>query len=214
MPGCCDARGCDAAFTPRFARRAARRYRRRGLTGAASRLVDLTVSQDVAGATVLEIGGGIGQVHLELLRRGASRATNLELSDSYEEDAAALAAEFGLSGRVQRRTVDVAASPHAVEPADVVVLHRVVCCYPDHERLLTAAADHARRVLVFSYPRPALPVRAVVAAHNAVQALMRREFRAYVHPPDSMRAAVTARGFDVVLAEPGRVWQIAVAARR
>jgi hypothetical protein len=23
-----------------------------------------------------------------------------------------------------------------VEPADVVMLHRVVCCYPDYERLL------------------------------------------------------------------------------
>jgi hypothetical protein len=39
-----------------------------------------------------------------------------------------------------------------VAPADLVILHRVVCCYPDYERLLTAAADHARRALVFSYP--------------------------------------------------------------
>jgi magnesium-protoporphyrin O-methyltransferase len=33
-----------------------------------------------------------------------------------------------------------------------MVLHRVMCCYPDYARLLGAAADHARHALVFSYP--------------------------------------------------------------
>jgi hypothetical protein len=50
--------------------------------------------------------------------------------------------------------------PEAVEPADMVVLHRVVCGYPDYERLLGAAADHARRALVFSYPPRNAPSRA------------------------------------------------------
>ena len=40
--------------------------------------------------------------------------------------------------------LDIARSPEAVAPADVVVLHRVVCCYPDHVALLTAAGEHAR----------------------------------------------------------------------
>jgi hypothetical protein len=59
-----------------------------------------------------------------------------------------------LAGRYQKhgldwRIHDLAADPGAVEPADLVVLHRVVCCYPDYERLLGAAADHARRGLVW-----------------------------------------------------------------
>ena len=44
---------------------------------------------------------------------------------------------------MERRRHDIAVDPAGVEPADVVVLHRVVCCYPDYERLLGAAADHA-----------------------------------------------------------------------
>ena len=45
--------------------------------------------------------------------------------------------------RMTRRQADIATMPDEAEAHDIVVLHRVVCCYPDYERLLTAAADHA-----------------------------------------------------------------------
>ena len=110
---------------------------------------------------MLEIGGGVGEIQLELLRRGAASATNLELSPGYEPEAAALIEEAGVGDRVQRRLVDIAMDPAAVEPADIVVLHRVVCCYPDVAKLLGAAADHARRQLVFSHPPRNMMSRAV-----------------------------------------------------
>ena len=155
-------------FDDRFARRMATRYRKKGLGATAGRLVDLLAASDLRGATVLEIGGGVGEIGLELLRRGAASATTLELSPGYEHAAAALAAEAGLTGRVHRRMVDIATDPGAVEPADIVVLHRVVCCYPDHARLLGAAAEHTRRELAFSFP-PRNPVsRTFLAAQNTL----------------------------------------------
>ena len=129
------------------------RYRKRGLDATARRMVGFLEQQGIEGATVLEIGGGVGEIGLELLRRGAERAVNLELSPAYDAEAARLAAEAGVQGRVERRLHDIAVDPDAIEPADIVVLHRVVCCYPDYERLLGAAAAHARRLLVFSHPR-------------------------------------------------------------
>jgi hypothetical protein len=39
---------------------------------------------------------------------------------------------------------DIAVDPEGMEPADIVVLHRVVCCYSDYERLLASAANIAR----------------------------------------------------------------------
>jgi hypothetical protein len=77
---------------------------------------------------------------------------NLELSSAYDEEARKLLREAGLEGPAQRRLCDTAVDRDGVESADVVVLHRVVCCYPDYERLLGAAAEHARRLVVFSYP--------------------------------------------------------------
>jgi 16S rRNA A1518/A1519 N6-dimethyltransferase RsmA/KsgA/DIM1 with predicted DNA glycosylase/AP lyase activity len=40
------------------------------------------------GASVLEIGGGVGEIQVELLRRGASNVTNPELSAQCEAVAA------------------------------------------------------------------------------------------------------------------------------
>src|SRR5215210_5878891 len=139
--GCCDPRGCDRFFGTRFARRVARRYRKRGLGGTERRMVEFLEREGLEGATVLEVGGGVGELHVELLKRGADRAVNLELSPAYDGEARRLLAEAGLEGRVERRIHDIAVAPDEVEPADVVVLHRVVCCYPDYERLLGAAAE-------------------------------------------------------------------------
>jgi magnesium-protoporphyrin O-methyltransferase len=183
------------------------RYRRRGLDPTARKLVAFLERQGIEGATVLEIGGGVGEIHLELLRRGAERAVNLELSPAYDADAARLAAEAGVQGRVERRMHDIAVDPDAIAPADVVVLHRVVCCYPDYERLLGAAAAHARRLLVFSHPRRNLLSRLIVGVENLGFRLARREFRVFAHPPAAMVAALRERGLEPRFADRGFAWE-------
>jgi 16S rRNA G966 N2-methylase RsmD len=208
MDGCCNRDAYDETFGDRFARRLARRYRRRGLDRTRRRIVEFLSAHGLEGATVLEIGGGIGEVHLELLRRGARLATNLEISTSYEAEAARLLAGSGLGDRVTRRFLDIASEPDQVEPADVVVLHRVVCCYPDYERLLAAAASHARRVLVFSHP-PRTPVtRLSFAFDNLVRRLRRNDFRAFVHPPKAMVAVVESQGMAVRYRRRGLSWTV------
>jgi 2-polyprenyl-3-methyl-5-hydroxy-6-metoxy-1,4-benzoquinol methylase len=213
VAGCCDPHGCGGVFDSRFAGRRAARYRRRGLDRTARRMVDLLEESGIDGATVLEIGGGVGEIHLELLRRGAASATALELSPAYDAEATRLLAEAGLTDRVQRRLADIAAEPDAVEPADIVVLHRVVCCYPDYARLLGAAADHTRRQLVFSHP-PRNPVsRAVVATQNLVLRVSGRKFRVFVHPPAAMLAVLAEHGLQPVPDQSGRLWRVATAIR-
>jgi predicted RNA methylase len=128
----------------------ANRYSKRGLDQTAQTMVEFLRQLGIEGASVLEVGGG-GELQIELLQAGAARAQNLELSPAYQQEAHRLAGQAGLQGRIDWRVHDLAADPGAVAPADLVVLHRVVCCYPDYERLLAAAADHARRALVFSY---------------------------------------------------------------
>jgi 16S rRNA G966 N2-methylase RsmD len=197
-----------------MARRAAKRYRKRGLDKTARQIVGFLQSRGLDGATVLEIGGGVGEIQLELLKRGAQRTVNLELSPAYEQDAARLVQEAGANGRVERRIVDIAVDPAAVEPADVVVLHRVVCCYPDYARLLGTAADHARRLLVFSHP-PRNPIsHAIVATQNLGFRLLRREFRTFAHPPPAMLAVLERHELQRTFTHRGIPWQIAGLERR
>jgi 2-polyprenyl-3-methyl-5-hydroxy-6-metoxy-1,4-benzoquinol methylase len=206
---CCNARGCDDFFGSRFARRMAKRYRRRGLDQTARQIVGFLESRGVGGASVLEIGGGLGEIQLELLKRGATRTTNLELSPAYEGEAIRLARESALERRVERRLHDIAVDPEGVEPADIVVLNRVVCCYPDYERLLAAAADHARRLLVFSHPPRNRLARLVVAIQNAGFRLRGREFRVFTHPPEAMIAVLQQRGLRHTFTHHQRIWRVA-----
>ena len=85
MDECCAAPGAEGyeeVFDDRFARKAARRYRRKGLTATERRIVSFISATGVDDATVLEVGGGVGEIQLELLARGAARTVNLELVGS------------------------------------------------------------------------------------------------------------------------------------
>jgi 16S rRNA G966 N2-methylase RsmD len=208
MSDCCNRTGYQTVFSDRFARRVARIYRKRGLDPTQRRMVSFLTDRGIKDASVLEIGGGVGEMQIELLSRGASEATNLEISRSYETQAAALLGRSGMTDRVRRRFVDIATSPDEVEPADVVVLHRVVCCYPDYERLLSAAASHAKRLLVYSHPPRNLLSRMMIGCENLLRRLRGNDFRAFVHPPAAMIKAAQAQGLSVSYRHRGMPWTI------
>jgi len=172
-------------------------------------MVAFLEARGLEGATVLEVGGGVGEIQIELLERGAARTVNLELSPGYDEVAAQLLRERGLEGRAERRLQDIAVEPGSVEPADVVVLHRVVCCYPDYERLLGAVAEHARHAVVFSYPPRNVLSRAWVAGANLVLRIMRREYRTFAHPPRAMLAVLEQHGLRRTFFGHTLVWRVA-----
>ena len=212
MASCCDPHGYDDVFDVAFARRLAKRYRRNGLDRTAGRMVEALTDRGVDGATVLEIGGGIGDIQIELLKHGAARTVNVELSSAYEADAAELVRAAGLADRAHRRVVNIAATPDVVDSADLVVMHRVVCCYPDYALLLAAAADHARRLLVFSYPPGNIVARLLVGMENLIRRIRRRPFRSFVHDPSRMLAILHDHGLRTSVLHRG-AWQIALAER-
>ena len=180
-------------FSAKQARLDAQRYRKHGVRGTARDLVEL--AGDVSGASILEVGGGVGAIELELLAAGAERATDVELSGEYEEEALKLLAERGLSDRVERRVGDFVAEP--VEPHDVVVMHRVVCCYPDVDALVGTAAASARRRMVLTYPQERWYTRAGIRVINLFMRLNRSDFRTFVHPVARMSAAAGAHGLEL-----------------
>lgn len=212
MSSCCRPEGYAAFFSEKSARRALERYRRRGLDELSRRIVEAVRARGIENATVLEIGGGIGAVDVELIQSGAARATVIELSPEYEDAAADLLREHGLTDRIERRVTDFAADPTA-PAADAVILNRVVCCYPDYESLLGAAADRAQRMLVFSFPRHRLFVRLGFALMNLWFRIRRSDFRGYVHRPSKMLDVGERHGLTTTARKPGMFWEIAALER-
>jgi magnesium-protoporphyrin O-methyltransferase len=215
VAGCCSVpRGYETLFGERSARRDAKRYRRKGLDDTAKVMIDFLRERGLEGRTVLEIGGGVGAIEAEVLRAGADRAVNVELSPYYEETARALWRETGVADRADYVVADVAVDGADVVSADAVVMHRVVCCYPDYDALVGAAADRSRRYLVMSFPRERLLSRAFVGAINFVARLLRWEHRSFVHPVAEIVAAAERRGLSRASESDGLIWRVAALERR
>ena len=210
---CCSPQRYDKAFGRRAARRDARRYRRRGLDGVSRRIADFLRERGVEGASVLEIGGGVGAIQIELLRAGAARTVNLELSPEYEGAAGELLREAGLEEGVERKLGDIVRQTDLAGPADAVVMNRVVCCYPDPDALVGAAAERTRRFLVMSFPRDRRITRTALAVANLGARLMRWDFRAWVHSPAAILAAAERQGLRAAGESRDTFWQVAALER-
>jgi len=189
---CC---ATDQQFDQRTAQADLRRLHRRGPDPATKLL--LTAVQDSPlppQPTLLDIGGGIGTIHHTLLDHGFAHATQIDASQAYLTVAAVEAERRGHVGRVTFAHADFRALAPTTPPADVVTLDRVVCCDPDYAGLLGAAAEHAQRLLAFSYPHARWYTRLVVATMNAWRRLRGHPFRAYIHSPTAMIAVLEGRG--------------------
>jgi magnesium-protoporphyrin O-methyltransferase len=213
VSGCCTPKGYRQIFSERAARNQARTYRRSGLDPTSRQIVDLLKDQGVQGLTLLEVGGGIGAIQIELLKSGLARAVSVELTPTYEESAAELLREAGLLDRVERKVIDFVDAAAEVAAADIVVMNRVVCCYPDLRRLEGAAADHALRTLVMSFPKERWWTKAVVWMANVGMAVTRREFRIFLHPVAKIWATAGSHGLERSVTRTGIFWEIAAMRR-
>jgi magnesium-protoporphyrin O-methyltransferase len=208
---CCTPKGYKRMFSEKSAESRAKRYRRKGLDRTSLRLLQILRQQRLEGRTLLEVGGGIGDLQIELLKAGLDRAVSVELTPTYEQTAAALLREAGLEDRVERRVVDFTAVAGEVDAADIVVLNRVVCCYPDMPRLAGAAADHAREMLVLSFPRQSWWTRATLALGNLL--LRTAQFHVFIHPPARILATAEEHGLTTRQNSIGLFWQVAALER-
>ena len=205
--GCCTPEGYRTVFTARTAERDARRYRRKGLPGTARWLAGQLAADGVRDRSVLDVGGGVGGLTIELLGSGASRATNVEITDTYEGPARELITDAGLDDRIDRVVADFAERPELAPAADIVVLHRVICCHPDGPGLTEAACAHARERVAITIPRGSWWVRLGFAAMNRWLRLRRIPFRGYVHPPAQIAGLAHSRGFRTAHEDRGLLWQ-------
>ena len=206
---CCHRCAASEQFDFRVALKDLQRFRRRGPDPSTRQiLAAIQKRASRTNATLLDIGGGIGAIHHFMLEHGFERATHIDASEAYLSTARDEAKRLGHSDRVQFQLAAFPDEAFSVEDADVVTLDRVVCCDPDYERLLRAAASRARLFLVFSYPRARWVTRLFVALHNYTRRVIGRGFRSFVHPPAAMKAVLENAGMRQTWG--GRTWTWAV----
>jgi magnesium-protoporphyrin O-methyltransferase len=210
MP-CCQGQDFDRMFDARRARKDMRAYRKRGARGATRRLLDaVRASMRERGTpnfTHLDIGGGVGVLQHELARDGAAQTTAVDASRAYLELLREAAGERGYEARQRRIEGDFTQVADRVEPATIVTLDKVICCYPDMMTLVRASARKATLLYGIVIPRDAAWVRAMVGLVNwFLQHVLHWQFRAFAHSHRAIDRVCAEEGLELDRDDPGLFW--------
>jgi 2-polyprenyl-3-methyl-5-hydroxy-6-metoxy-1,4-benzoquinol methylase len=209
MPGnCCEI--TDHAFSEDEAKAELRGYRKQGPPNQTKLILEAIRALGLKNAVLLDIGGGIGAIHHELMEDVAQEATHVDASSAYLKEAKAEAARRGHSERVSFIHADFTDVAADLPQADIVTLDRVVCCYPDFRGLLKAAADHSRKALALTYPRETWYMRFGFIVMNFFQRLRNDPFRVFLHPVAEMDSLIKGEGFERVSLRRLFVWEMAL----
>ena len=206
MSCCCPhARSASRLFSF-AARRYRRRFERRGFERSQQQLMAGLAQAGFDGARVLEIGSGVGHLHQSLVERGAASAVGIDLAPRMIDEARRWAADRGLAERTRYLEGDFMALAPEVPAADVVVLDKVVCCYPDADGLVHRSLEKAGRVYALTYPRDRWYVGLGAALATGAMKLVGSDFRPYVHRPDDVEAWVREAGFRKCYQATTPIW--------
>ena len=209
MPcNCCEI--TDNAFSEEEARADAKNYRKRGPANQTKLILEAVRSTGLKDAALLDIGGGIGTIHHELLKDIAREATHVDASSAYLKEAKEETARRGNTERVKFIHADFTEVASDLPPADIVTLDRVVCCYPDFHGLLKAAADHSRSALALTYPRETWYLRWGLACANFFQRLRKDPFRVFLHSVTEIESLLKNEGFAKTSGKRLFIWEMAL----
>jgi 2-polyprenyl-3-methyl-5-hydroxy-6-metoxy-1,4-benzoquinol methylase len=200
----------DNAFGQEDARADMKNYRKRGPAKQTMLILEAVRSLGLKDSILLDIGGGIGVIHHELLGDVAQQAIHVDASSAYLHAAREEAERRGHTGRVQFIHADFTDVAHELTPADIVTLDRVVCCYPDFRALLSAAAEHSRGALAMTYPRETWYLRIGLRIINFFQRIRNDPFRSYLHPIAEMESLLNQQGFVKTSVHRLFIWEAAL----
>lgn len=214
MVTCRQCEGIERQFGRRTAQWELKQFRKRGPAATTRLLIGALRREGVSDASILDIGAGVGAIYHELLATGARNAVHVDVSPDYLRVAREEAERRGHVARVQFVRGDFVEVAGGLPDADVVTLDRVICCYPDMERLVARSAGKARGLVGAVYPRDSWWMRLAATAVNVFSRLRRSAFRTYVHSPAAIGAVLRRQGFDRRRFARTLAWEVVVYAKR
>jgi len=209
MPcNCCEM--TDNIFNEDSAKSDIKEYRKHGPADQTKLILEAVRSLELKDVALLDVGGGVGTIHHELLKDVAREATHVDASSAYLKEAKEESEKQGNTERVNFIHADFTDVAADLPQADVVTLDRVVCCYPDFRSLLKNASEHSRKAIALTYPREVWYIRVGLGVINFFQRLRRDPFRVFIHPIHEMDELLTKQGFRRSSMKRLFVWEMAL----
>jgi len=135
----------------------------------------------------------------------------LDLSPGMIQLARSLAEEAGVSQQASFERDDGAMAD--LPSSDIVVLDKVLCCYPDAIALLDNSSSAARRYYVLALPDDRRGATRFLRLFLPLQAIFSRgdSFRFFIHPTREIEERLRTKGFTPVFKSAvGWIWSVFV----
>lgn len=195
MKCCCPHAQSASRLFSFFARSYRKRFEKRGFEPSQRQLLEGLQNAGYQNASILEIGSGVGHLHQTMLEQGANTAVGIDLAEDMISEAKLWANDRGLQDKVAYYAGDFMQLIDKIDSADIGLLDKVVCCYPDAEGLIQRSLSKTRKIYGLTYPRDRWYNRAGVSFMTLCMKLLRSDFRPYVHDPQLVERWIIDSGY-------------------
>ncbi len=124
---CRQCQGIEMHFDQKYVARKLEKYHQTGPKKTTWQLIEALKAEGVDGMTLLDIGGGVGDIQHALLDMGVSSAIDNEASTAYLEACRQEAELRGHADRIRHIPGNFVTVAQDIPPADIVTLDRVIC---------------------------------------------------------------------------------------
>lgn len=204
---CC---GADSMFDMKTANKQYKHFLKKGpsrvtstMIGQLSNHVDFESSK-----TMIDVGGGVGALQWWFLKAGGAKTTSVDASSAYIRKAKEHAAGNNWADQVHFVMGDVADVKDQIEPADLITLDKVVCCYPDYKTIINVCCDKSKSLASLSYPMDGIISNLIANIGALFTRFKTKTFRPYVHPVRDIRKEFERLGFERVSHSLSFPWHI------
>ncbi len=212
---CCQCQGIESKFDQGYVAEQLEMYREDGPKNTALQLIEALQAEEIQGFTLLDIGGGVGDLQHGLLKTGVKNTINVEASSAYLAACKEEAESQGHAEKIshlQGNFVDIA---EEMPSAEIVTLNRVICCYHDMPQLVDSSAKKATQFYGVVYPRDIWIIKLVIQVYyNFRFWIQGNPMRIFVHPTKAVEALLRENGLVRHFHRNMGVWQVAVFKRQ
>ncbi len=212
MSNCCST--SPTARTDKFfsknSKKYLKRFRKKGLAKEQRLLLEGISSLHIEGKSILEIGCGVGGLHLTLLQRGAATATGVDISEGMITYAKQLSKDLGMEAKTTYLHGDFTEKGTDIASADIVMMDKVVCCYENLDLLLERSLAKTSSVYALSFPRNHFLVKCMAKTAIKIGALFHWSFSPYWHDWDRMIRLISDSGFQEKYKDKTLMWTILI----
>jgi len=208
--GCCQCQGIENMFDKKAARRALKRYLKKGPSKTTEMLLKAIHKTEVKGLDFLDIGGGIGAIQYDLIKAGASSGTSIEASPAYIDLVKDEIHKNNLAEIIDFKHGDFTAIASDVDSADIVTLDKVICCYDDMSELVRLSSKLSRKIYAVIYPRDAWWTKLALLFINFYPIIMGSPFRVFIHPTKKVEEIIFRNGLKRDYYDTTLFWQVAI----